>query len=203
MRQTAITAMILLLLLPSSNGVAGSEKFVSVKPPAAKVEGTRVTIEGTSTIHDWKMEGAAIQGSIQSDPATWVASSEPAASVKVAIRVDSIRSEHGKMDDLMQKALKASSNPEIRYELLSAKVTKVAGETIMMATNGKLTIAGATRDLAMDITATRLDDSRYVITGEAPIRMPDYGIKPPTAMLGTIKTGPDVKISFRWVVGRS
>jgi hypothetical protein len=30
--------------------------------------------------------------------------------------------------------------------------------------------------------------------------MSDYGIKPPTAMMGTIKTGNDVKVTFRWAV---
>ena len=41
------------------------------------------------------------------------------------------------------------------------------------------------------------------LTGQLPIRMTDYGIKPPTAMMGTIKTGDDVKVTFRWVVEKA
>jgi Cu/Ag efflux protein CusF len=30
--------------------------------------------------------------------------------------------------------------------------------------------------------------------------MTTFGIQPPTAMMNTIKTGDDVKVTFRWVV---
>ena len=111
----------------------------------------------------------------------------------------SIKSEHAKMDKLMAEALKADANSTIRYELTSAALVQ-SNPTIQLDTRGKLTIAGVTRDVAMQVNGTREAAGAYVLTGQIPIRMSDYGIKPPTAMMGTIRTGNDVKVTFRWAV---
>jgi len=34
-----------------------------------------------------------------------------------------------------------------------------------------------------------------------PIKMTDYGIKPPTALFGRLKTGDDVKVNFELTIG--
>jgi polyisoprenoid-binding protein YceI len=157
----------------------------------APATGSLIRIEGTSTLHAWTMEGAAINGQIDATTSNAV----------VTIPVTSIKSEHAKMDKLMAEALKAKQHPEIRYELLEA--TPVTNpNAFAMKTKGRLTIAGVTRELAMDIQGTRNADGRYVLTGQAPVKMTSFGIKPPVAMLGTIKTGDEVKVTFRWVVER-
>jgi len=163
-------------------------------------QGNLVTIEGTSTLHNWEMKGTMIKGEISAPtPDNWNA---PAKAV-VAIPVTSIKSEHGKMDKLMAEALKAEKNPEIRYEMTSATPQSATANGFTLKTQGKLTIAGVTRDLAMDVQGARTADGRYTLTGQAPIRMTSFGIKPPTAMMNTIKTGDDVKVTFRWVVSKA
>lgn len=180
------TALIAALLVVFTTGMF-AEKFV----PAT---GSSVTIEGKSTLHAWKMEGKTINGQISVDEGV------ETATVAVAIPVTSIRSEHQKMDRLMAEALKAKENPEIRYQMMSATPQDATGATFTLKTAGKLTIAGVTRDITMNVIGTRNGDGRVVLTGEAPIRMTDYGIKPPKAMMNTIRTGDDVKVTFRWVV---
>jgi len=103
------------------------------------------------------------------------------------------------MDKLMAEALKAKQYPEIRYELTQA-APQIAGASFTVKTHGKLTIAGTTRDVTLDVQATRGPDGKYTLVGTAPLKMTAFGIKPPTAMLNTIKTGDDVKVTFRWVV---
>lgn len=158
----------------------------------APAKGSSVKIEGTSTLHAWTMEGSTINGSIKAD-------NPAAANVAVAIPVTSIKSEHTKMDKLMAEALKAKDHPEVRYEMTQA-TPQGAGDSFLMKTRGKLTIAGVTREIAMDVQAVKNADGRYTLTGSAPLKMTAFGIKPPTAMLGTVKTGDDVKVTFRWVV---
>lgn len=176
------------VLLAVAAAALGIERFT----PAT---GSLVRVEGTSTLHDWKMEGNTINGRVEvTDPAT------KAAAVSVSIPVTSIRSEHERMDRLMADALKAKSNPEIRYEMMSASLQGDEGATFTMKTVGKLTIAGVTREIVMDVTGTRASDGRYVLAGQAPIRMTEFGIQPPRAMMNTIRTGDDVKVTFRWVV---
>jgi polyisoprenoid-binding protein YceI len=164
---------------------AGAERF-------APATGSSIKVEGTSTLHEWTMEGSAINGTI--DSATRAA--------VVTIPVISLKSQHGKMDRLMAEALKAKDHPQIRYELVEANVPEGAA-TFTIKTRGRLTIAGVTRELVMDVQGARGADGSYVLTGTAPLKMTAFGVKPPTAMMGTIKTGDDVKVTFRWIVQQS
>ena len=178
-RTIAIIALALAAL------AASAERF-------APATGSMIRVEGTSTLHEWKMEGAAINGQIDSNRPNAV----------VTIPVATIKSSHTKMDKLMAEALKAKDHPEIRYELIEA--TQVPnGHSFVMKTRGKLTIAGVTRDLDMEVQGSRTSDGRYMLTGQAPVKMTSFGIKPPVAMLGTIKTGDDVKVTFRWIVEKA
>lgn len=162
--------------------------------------GSVVRVQGTSTLHAWTMESPTIQGQITAPtPDNWNA---PAQAV-VTIPVTSIRSEHAKMDKLMADALKAKTNPVIRFEMTEARPEKATADAFVLKTKGKLTIAGATRDVAFDVQGSRNPDGRYTLVGQAPIKMTHFGIKPPTAMMGTIKTGNDVTVTFRWVVEKS
>jgi polyisoprenoid-binding protein YceI len=163
----------------------------------APATGSMVKVEGTSTLHEWTMQGATIKGEITAPtPDNWNA---PARAV-VTIPVASIKSEHGKMDKLMAEALKARAHPEIRFEMTEATPRNANGTSFVLETRGKLTIAGVTRDITMNVQGTKAADGKYTLTGQTPIKMTNFGIKPPTAMLNTIRTGDDVKVSFRWVV---
>ena len=151
------------------------------------------------------MEGATIKGTIDVDSRIAQAPSSEswktsAAAVSVSIPVTSIRSESDRMDRLMQKALKATAHPNITYQMGSSSFSQRSGEGFTVRTTGKLTIAGTTRDVTMDVAAKPAGDGRYILTGQVPIKMTDYGVKPPTAMMGTIKTGNDVTVIVRWVV---
>lgn len=188
MKRTINYAALLLILTTAAFAV---ERFSPGK-------GSVVRIEGTSTMHDWKMEGATINGQLAINEG-WH-SAPVTATVHVAIPVTSIRSEHSRMDRLMAEALKAKVNPNIEYALTSASLDSGTPESFRLKTNGRLTIAGVTRDIAMDVNGARAADGQYVLNGQAPIRMTDFGVKPPTAMMNTIRTGNDVKVTFRWVV---
>lgn len=189
MKRTMFYAALLTLLAT----VAAANRFSSAT-------GSLVRIEGTSTLHAWKMEGGTIDGQITAPPIDEWQNGNPAANVTVAIPVKSIKSEHTRMDKLMAEALKAGTNPEIRYAMTSASLKQADASTFVVNTQGRLTIAGVTRDVEMQILGTR-DGAQYVLTGRVPIKMTDYGIKPPTAMMGTIRTGDAVAVTIRWVVG--
>jgi polyisoprenoid-binding protein YceI len=182
----------LITLLALAAFAASAERF-------APATGSLVKVEGTSTLHAWTMQGSTIAGRIDAaTPDQWTGD----ANVTVTIPVTSIRSEHAKMDKLMAEALKARQHPEIRYELVQAMPNGDA-EAFLVKTKGKLTIAGVTREVAIDVQGKRNADGRYTLTGTAPIKMTAFGIKPPTAMLNTIKTGDDVTVTFRWIVEKT
>lgn len=169
-----------------------------------------ITITGVSTVHEWTMSGTAIDGSIDIAPEIAAApasaeawKSDKPALVSVKIPVARITSPHDRMNRIMLDAMKAKSYPEVRYDLFEARALKGSSDAFVVKTRGRLTVAGVTRDIEMDVAAAKSGESRYVLTGEAPLKMTDFGITPPTAMMGAIRAADQVRVSFRWVVDRA
>ena len=161
MKRTTIYAAVALFLATVS---FATERF-------APVTGSMVRIEGTSTIHEWKMEGATINGQV-AVAENWQ-QSLAGANVNVSIPVTSIKSENDRMDRLMANALKAKANPEIRYEMTGGTLTNSNANAFTVKTKGRLAIAGVTRDVAMDVAGARASDGTWTLTGQAPIKMTD------------------------------
>src|SRR5438105_538201 len=112
MNRTLLSFAVAALVLAA--GAANSAKYSATKSSSA------IIIKGTSTLHDWSMSGHTINGSIAIDPEIMNSTSPETwkgVVVSTSIPVASIKSEHAKMDALMCDALKAGTNPEIRYEL--------------------------------------------------------------------------------------
>lgn len=167
---------------------------------------SRLWVEGTSTLHDWTCRTQTIDAIIELDAkaAARLETAPPTAlrRVHVKVPVRSLKCGHGAMDNNLYKALNADAAPEISY--IMASFEPVPGEAagdFGLKTIGTLTIAGTERRITMEVTATRLADGSVKTTGVVPIRMTDFGIKPPTAMFGRIKTGDDVKVRFELTVG--
>lgn len=199
------TTRLLLALMAVATLAAATERARFTPDAASGIE-----ITGSSTLHEWKMEGKTIAGAIDiapevaADPTraeSW--KSDKPALVTVTIPVAGLKSEHAKMDSVMLAAMKAKQYPEVKYELTQATPGKGTAESFLVHTKGRLTIAGVTREIEMDVTAAKSGAKRYVISGQAPMTMSSFGIKPPTAMFGTIRSGDAVNVNFRWVVDRT
>jgi hypothetical protein len=62
-------------------------------------------------------------------------------------------------------------------------------------------IAGTEKTVNMEVTASRLADGSIRAEGALPLLMTDFGVKPPTAMLGTLRTSNKVTVKFSLLVG--
>ena len=70
---------------------------------------------------------------------------------------------------------------------------------------GTLTVSGVTKDITFPVTMLRrVDTSRIAFSGVTAMKMTDFKITPPapTAAIGLIKTGDDVKLTFEWAVAK-
>ena len=106
------------------------------------------------------------------------------------------------MDDNLYKALNADATPEISYIMATFEAAPgEAKDSFTLKTVGTLTIAGKENKISMDVVATRMADGTVKATGMVPIKMTDYGIKPPTAIFGRLKTGDEVKVNFEITIG--
>lgn len=167
---------------------------------------SKLWIEGTSNLHGWSCKAEKLEAAIELDAAVaaevTVAPPKALKRVEVKVPVRSLKCGHGAMDDNLYKALNADASPEISYILATFEAAPGdAKDTFTLKTIGSLTVAGRENKLTMDVVATRLPDGTVKATGMVPIKMTDYGIKPPTAIFGRLKTGDEVKVNFELTVG--
>jgi polyisoprenoid-binding protein YceI len=166
---------------------------------------SKLWIEGTSNLHGWSCNAEKFEAAIELDAAAVaeLATATPKAlkRVEVKVPVKALKCGHGGMDDNLYKALKADDKSEISYILATFDAAPGEAEGFTLKTSGTLAIAGKENKLTMDVVATRLPDGTVKATGMVPIKMTDYGIKPPTAMFGTLRTGDEVKVNFALTVG--
>ena len=67
------------------------------------------------------------------------------------------------------------------------------------ARSGCCKIAGVEREVALDLKTQR-KETTLTVKGEIRLLMTDYGITPPKAMLGMLKTDPKVTVTFETVL---
>ena len=161
---------------------------------------SKLWIDGTSNLHGWSCKAEKIEANIDIDFAQALAKGLKKVDVKVPVK--SLKCGHGAMDNNLYKALNADDTPDVSY--IMATFEAVAGDTkdtFTLKTVGTLTVAGKENKIAMEVTATRMADGTLKAVGMVPIKMTDYGIKPPTAIFGRLKTGDEVKVNFELSVG--
>jgi len=178
----------------------GQDARVAVSPDS------KLWIDGTSNLHGWTCRATSLDAAIDLDAAlaSQIATAPPKAlkRVQVKVPVKSLKCGHGAMDDNLYKALKADQTSEISYILATFEVAPgEVKDTFTLHTIGTLALAGAEKKIEMDVVATRLPDGSVVAKGLVPIKMTDFGIKPPTAIFGRLKTGDEVKVNFELTVG--
>ncbi len=153
---------------------------------------SRLWVEGTSTIHDWKMTVGEFGGSI-------TATAHQVGAVEVTVPVKQLEADNGTMNKKAYKALKADKHPNISYRLTAADLNDAANGTFEVESNGELTIAGVTKSVTFTVKGEKLADGKFRYTGSTPVKMSDFDVDPPSAMLGTIKTGDKVVVHFNVV----
>ncbi len=182
--------------------------------------GSKVRIEGTSSIHDWQTESKLIGGFMEvgpgfpTEPGQAVQPGKVDARVEVFIPVRSFKSVEKdgkpyseKMDDRMYEAMMQPTAPRVLYrleELVLKEPAKDAKSAYLFEAKGDLIVAGTTNKVTMPIQVTPLGDKKLKITGNTGLKMTSFKIHPPSPPLlgGIITTGDDVKIMFEWMVGQ-
>lgn len=147
------------------------------------------SVAGTSTLHDWTMKSASGTGTAK----ITVADSKVTDidNIDITLPAESIKSEKKSMDKVAYEALKTKANKNIRYVLKSAE--KVNDNTWNLT--GTYTIAGVAKVIKTQVK-TSVTNGVVNLQGTDKITFKDFGMKSPTAMLGTIKTGENLTIKF-------
>jgi hypothetical protein len=110
--------------------------------------------------------------------------------VEVALPVNSLKSDSATLDEHMYEKLKADQFSQIKILL-----THFMFEKNSVTAVGTLTIAGVTKTIEIK-GAAKTDGNTLNVSGNYTLLMSDYGITPPTMMLGTVKTDDKIEIEY-------
>jgi len=182
-----------LLSLPTTSWAGGTDART------LKASNVSVKIQGTSTLHGWQASARAITVTASIKPGGSglldEVSKKGLASLDLVLGVDSLKSTESKsMDKNMRHDMDSDKFPEIRFSMKSYKL-----KGLNVTAQGDLSIHGTTKP----VTLTGLLASKaggLLVTGNYPLLMSAYGIKPPVMMFGTVKVADPVKIVFSFLL---
>lgn len=182
----------------------GGEMPVAVRLGA----GSELWLEGKSTIHDFESRSHEVTIVLTRDPAANPASnpsslealirSSGVRGMQVEVPVRSLRSDKSGLDKNLWKNLRAEQHPTIRFHLAKYDVAPAgpSPDTLRIRAEGTLEVAGATRPDTLDARAWRTAQGVW-IEGDEPLLMSDFGIHPPSMMLGTLRVKDRIVVRYR------
>jgi polyisoprenoid-binding protein YceI len=146
-------------------------------------------VTGTSTLHDWEMksDGASGQATLILDGKQI----KEVQNLRVQFPVKSLTSGSNRMDRTAYSSIDADKHPNVSF-VLSRVRNITAGEIVA---DGNLTIAGETRPVTLK-TKYEINGNTIRFTGAEQIKFSQFNVAPPTALMGTVKTGDELKIAF-------
>lgn len=95
------------------------------------------------------------------------------------------------MDKKTFDALKGSDHPNIKYTIES--VTTGSGK---ITANGHLELAGVRKSVSVQANASPSGSNAINFEGTVDLKMTDFDMEPPRALLGTLKTGDDIVVHY-------
>ncbi|MFO8030000.1 MAG: YceI family protein [Cyclonatronaceae bacterium] len=164
-------------------------------------EASTLTVYGTANIRDWDAKAGTILGEIsirKEEDAAWI-DAQPSwfERVNLKIPVEDLDSDSGRMNNNMHKYLKIDDHPEITYRMTEARELAVHDNPgIVLTVQGVVTAAGVEHEITHDVQIRENNSGGLVVSGSHDLNMTDFGIDPPTALLGSIRARDEMTIKF-------
>lgn len=172
--------------------------------------GSSVRIDGTSNVHSYRSRSTTVSAEVVLGPAA--VNNTPAGQFQQAlgnrriqqlvatIPVQSLKSDKAKLDKKMYAAL---GTAPIVFRLSSYTVTSAntTAHTYVLRASGSLTVAGHAQPVSLTATAT-VTPQQLSLRGATHLRMTQFGITPPTALLGALITDDAITVHYQWTFTR-
>ena len=200
-----LTLLVLLL------ATADSTHLVSGAP-------SRLVLQGSSNVAPWRCSGTTLDGQMEvavplaqinhlidriEDGAIWQltpnTASFPQPTFELQVPVHTLRCGNRQMERDMYRALRSEANPTIEFhfrELVGGVRHDIDGGTYHAKIAGVLSLAGARRNVSIDVEAQRVSPGRFRLRAKLPLRMTDFRITPPTALFGMVKARDELVVHF-------
>lgn len=191
--RNALVAAVMALGIVSAGGWARQEAPLALRPES------RLWVEGTSSTRSWSCKATVLEADIvgnDGNALTAVLSGEKGVR-EVTFRVPAPRMDcgNGTMTGHMKKALKADQHGTIAFSLGSYDVARDA-EGAKATLGGTLTLGGVSKPITLDVLTRPASADQMRVTGSYALKMTDFGLKPPSLMMGVMKVGDLVTVKF-------
>ena len=189
-------ALLLLLagfLLAPASALAQELAVYSLQPES------ELTIEGTSNTGDWTVNATEITGLLKMQ-ANASAEVPGIQDVQMTIPTEKIKGRNILMSKNLQQTLKVKQYKEISYTLkqvIDSAVSDEAPNVFTMNTLGDLTIGGETREIAMTVVGTMLENGHVNLEGSYSFKMSEYNLTDRRFMFGRFVLADEVSIHYK------
>lgn len=175
--------MVLVLIFTGSQLIAQTKYSLA---PSSEMK-----ISGGSTLHDWDMTSNAAKGEgmfvMEGNQFKGI------NSLKVQMEAETLKSGTRGLDNNAYKALDTDKNKDVIFTL-----KEITGSGSSYQAKGDFTIAGVTKPASFPVKLTQ-SGSTLTFEGSFDTKLTNFSIDPPTALLGTVKTNDEIKISFKTI----
>jgi polyisoprenoid-binding protein YceI len=161
---------------------------------AAVQQKSSIVVTGTSSLHDWEMKISNIQSTFKLDKIS--ETSLEIADTRLSFRAENLQSDNSGLDKKAYEALKTDKHPLITFTQTGKLPVSLNSGNFKSKIKGNLSIAGTTKPVELNIEGTSQHDGSMRITGEVDMKMTDFGVTPPRAMLGAVRSGDAIKVKF-------
>ncbi|MEO0556285.1 MAG: YceI family protein [Bacteroidota bacterium] len=147
-------------------------------------EKSKLTVTGTSSLHDWEMDvnEFKVSGDI---------SDSKISNLLVEVTSESLKSGKSTMDKKAHDAVQSKDYPFIKF---SASTLSLSSGQIQGP--GILEIGGEKRDMNFQAEIVHETSTEMQLKGALSFKLTDFNIAPPTALFATLKTGDEVQVNY-------
>lgn len=195
-----LTSLLIAMLFVTGTAIA-QEITLNVQD-----ESSHMIIDGDSNVHNWEADATEVNGTLvlQNVESVTAESLTPEAfkSLSLTVPVDGIDADSGGLRKNIHKYLKKDDYPNITFELNNVtNVTEQEDGSLLIDGSGIITVQDKEKNVNMQVTAN-VNNGTVQFTGDQPLLMTDFGIDPPTAVFGTIRSRDEMIISFDVTLAR-
>jgi hypothetical protein len=188
-----ISAVAVIFLLELSGSLKAQDVYRVTDPD--------IKVLGTSNLHNWSMEAKDVTCSAKFGFGRGAGVlPESLTTLDLEIPVHNLRSGESLLDSRAYTAMKAEKFGAITFTSASAVIVPGQKNQFQVKSTGTMTIAGVGRPVLLIVACQVNADGSITCSGSQQLKMTDYQIKPPSFMLGALKTGDLLTINYSLIL---
>ena len=149
-----------------------------------------ITILGTTNVHDYETKVTQINAEVV------LSGTNQVQSMVLSIPVKSIKSKEKLMDTKTYEAFNSETYPTISFKMTEVNSFQLTNTDVFVSVTGNLTMNGTTKKITLKPAGKVIKPGVYEFKGAMALKMTDFKMKPPTAMMGMMKVGDGITLKY-------